>query len=77
MSLLKMSGPNHEAMVKEAFMRMAGKLLLGAAKKPLTAIGSYFNAKQVVEGSGRMNQQSGIGRALGNVASNTPGINTT
>lgn len=72
--LLKLSGPNHEAMVKEALLGLAGKLLGKVGRNPLKSVGAYFNTKDVVAGAGKLNQQSGIGRSLGSVASNTPGI---
>ena len=75
-TLLKLSGPNHEAMVKEAFIGAIARLGFKMAKRPLQMIGGYFNAKNVVSGVENMNRQAGVGRSLGNVASNTPGVSS-
>lgn len=70
--LLELTGPNHKLMVKEAVLgAAAGFVAKKIITKPLPAIGHAFNAMGVVEGSAKINDQSGVGRDLGAFATKT------
>lgn len=76
--LLKAAGQNHAALVKQAIIGSIARHGLSIIKKHpvksgLAAVGGAFNAQSVVEGTRKMNDMSGVGRTLGNFATNTSG----
>jgi hypothetical protein len=77
-TLLKLAGPHHEDMIKQALIGSIARSGLNLIRKHpvksgLAALGGAFNASSVVEGTRKMNDMSGVGRSLGNFATNTAG----
>lgn len=73
MSLLKLAGPSHEQMIKEAFLGALATLGKAVIRNPLKSVGIGFDAMQVSDGVKNFQRTGLVGRnAMQNVAAMVP-----